>query len=96
MTQLSRMPFTEVKIDRSFVKELGTAPPAEVMVKSMLQLSAGLDVECTAEGVETQAALDVLSELGCDFAQGYHIAYPMREPELEAWIHAHETALQSP
>jgi len=89
MTQLSTMPFTEVKIDRSFVKHLGTSPPADVMVRSMLQLSKGLGVECTAEGVETAEALEVLRELGCDFAQGYHIAFPMREPELEAWISAH-------
>ena len=90
MTQLSRMPFTEVKIDRSFVKNLGTSPSDEVMVRSMLQLSKGLGVECTAEGVETAEALEVLRDLGCDFAQGYHIAYPMKEPELEAWIGAHE------
>ncbi len=96
MTQLSTLPFTEVKIDRSFVKELGASPPADVMVRSMLQLSKGLGVECTAEGVETLAALRVLSDLGCDFAQGYYIAYPMKEPELEAWIQAHEAGLATP
>jgi EAL domain-containing protein (putative c-di-GMP-specific phosphodiesterase class I)/ActR/RegA family two-component response regulator len=89
MVQLSTMPFTEVKIDRSFVRHLGTSLPAEVMVRSMLQLSRGLGVECVAEGVETAAALDVLSEMGCDFAQGYHIGYPMTESDLEAWILAH-------
>ncbi len=89
MTQLSTMPFTEVKIDRSFVRDLGTSLPAEVMVRSMLQLSKGLGIECTAEGVETTAALDVLREMGCDFAQGYYIGYPMTESDLEAWILAH-------
>ncbi len=89
MTQLSTMPFTEVKIDRSFVRNLGTSLHAEVMVRSMLQLSKGLGIESTAEGVETAAALGVLSEMGCDFAQGYHIGYPMTESDLEAWIFAH-------
>ena len=70
MVQLSTMPFTEVKIDRSFVHNLGESLPAEVMVRSMLQLSRGLDLECVAEGVETAAALDVLTELGCDFCPG--------------------------
>ena len=90
MLQLSNMPFSEVKIDRSFVKFLGTSGPAEVMVRSMLQLSQGLGLECTAEGVETAAALAVLHDLGCDYAQGYYIAYPMAEPDLEGWLAARE------
>lgn len=89
MVQLSTMPFSEVKIDRSFVRNLGTSDSAKVMVRSMLQLSKGLALNCTAEGVETAAALDVLTELGCDFAQGYYIGYPMTESDLEAWILAH-------
>jgi EAL domain-containing protein (putative c-di-GMP-specific phosphodiesterase class I) len=88
MLQLSNMPFSEVKIDRSFVKNLGAAPAAEVMVRSMLQLSQGLGLECTAEGVETAEALERLRDLGCNYAQGYFIAYPMAEPDLEGWLAA--------
>ncbi len=90
MTQLSNLPFSEVKIDRSFVRHLGESLPAEVMVRSMLQLSRGLGLESTAEGVETAAALAVLSDLGCDFAQGYHIGYPMAEAEVDEWLSQHE------
>jgi len=86
MTQLSNMPFSEVKIDRSFVKNLGESLPSDVMVKSMLQLGQGLGLECTAEGVETATALAALTEMGCDFAQGYYIAYPMDEVALEKWL----------
>lgn len=93
MVQLSRMPFTEVKIDRSFVRNLGISPPAEVMVRSMLLLSKGLGIECVAEGVETAAALEVLTGMGCDFAQGYFIGYPMTESDLEAWILARGAAV---
>jgi EAL domain-containing protein (putative c-di-GMP-specific phosphodiesterase class I)/ActR/RegA family two-component response regulator len=89
MAQLASMPFTEVKVDRSFVQNLGNSLPAEVMVRSMLQLSRGLGLECTAEGVETAVALDVLSRLGCDFAQGYHIARPMASSDVDAWLSAH-------
>src|SRR5690606_17444662 len=77
MAQLASMPFSEVKVDRSFVRNLGDSLPAEVMVRSMLQLGRGLGLECTAEGVETQVALDVLTRMGCDYAQGFHIARPM-------------------
>lgn len=86
MTQLSSMPFTQVKIDRSFVLNLGESATADVMVRSMLQLSQGLELETVAEGVETAAALDALTAMGCDFAQGYHIAYPMDEATLETWL----------
>lgn len=86
MTQLSNMPFSEVKIDRSFVRNLGSSLPADVMVRSMLQLSRGLGLECTAEGVETEAALRVLAELGCEYAQGYYIAKPMPADQLEEWL----------
>ena len=86
MSQLSSMPFTEVKIDRSFVMNLGTAMSAEIMVKSMLQLSKGLGLECTAEGVETDQALEMITDFGCDYAQGYHIAHPMDEVDLEDWL----------
>jgi EAL domain-containing protein (putative c-di-GMP-specific phosphodiesterase class I)/ActR/RegA family two-component response regulator len=86
MTQLSNMPFSQVKIDRTFVVNLGESAAATVMVKSMLQLSQGLGLETVAEGVETAAALEALTAMGCDFAQGYYIGYPMDEPSLEAWL----------
>ena len=56
----------------------------------MLQLSKGPGGRVHGGGRRDAAALEVLSELGCDFAQGYYIGYPMKEPELEAWIQAHE------
>lgn len=86
MTKLSTMPFSEVKIDRSFVQNLGESLPANVMVKSMLQLGQGLGLKCTAEGVESATALEALRAMGCDFAQGYYIAYPMDEETLEMWF----------
>lgn len=88
MSQLSSVPFTEVKIDKSFVRDLGSSLPADVMVRSMLQLSRGLGLHCTAEGVENALALQVLRDMGCDYAQGYHIAKPMPHAELELWLAA--------
>jgi len=86
MTQLSNMPFSEIKIDRSFVQNLGRSLSADVMVRSMLQLGHGLGLYCTAEGVETAAELDAVTEMGCDYAQGYHIGYPMDEKTIETWL----------
>lgn len=92
MAQLSSMPFTEVKIDRSFVLHLGTSAASDVMVRSMLGLSKGLGLECTAEGVEDQLALDKLRDMGCEFAQGYHIARPMPFGELDKWLRRNNAA----
>ena len=86
LSQLSTMPFTEVKIDRSFVHNLGNSLPADVMVRSMLQLTRGLGLESTAEGVENAQALRVLSDMGCDFAQGFHIARPMAGDVVDGWL----------
>lgn len=86
MTQLSNMPFSEIKIDRSFIQNLGKSVAADVVVRSMIQLGHGLGLHCTAEGIETAADLLTVTELGCDFAQGYFIARPMDEAALEEWL----------
>ena len=95
MTQLANMPFSEIKIDRSFVQNLGKSMSGDVMVRSMLQLAQGLGLRSTAEGVETAAELSSVTEMGCDFAQGYHIAYPMNEEEIEAWLADRPTTSES-
>lgn len=77
LTQLYRMPFNELKIDKSLGMDLGKSREAETMVRSLVGLAHGLGLKVCAEGVETPAALDLLAEAGCDFAQGYHIGRPM-------------------
>jgi EAL domain-containing protein (putative c-di-GMP-specific phosphodiesterase class I) len=77
LTQLYRMPFNELKIDKSLGMDLGKSREAETMVRSLVGLARGLGLKVCAEGVETAAALDFLAEVGCDFAQGYYIGRPM-------------------
>ncbi|WP_062132656.1 EAL domain-containing response regulator [Demequina aestuarii] len=85
MRQLAALPFSEVKIDRSFVMEIAETREAEIFVRSMLDLAHALGLECTAEGVECAAVIDLLTEFGCDHAQGYHIARPMFPEALASW-----------
>lgn len=85
LMQLRQLPFTEIKIDRFFVDDAVTSKDSRAIVESIIQLAHGLDLSVTAEGVETEAQLDLLRSLGCDVAQGYWIARPLEPGLLGQW-----------
>jgi EAL domain-containing protein (putative c-di-GMP-specific phosphodiesterase class I) len=85
MQQLTRIPFTELKIDRSFVTNAASNPQTKVILASSLDMAKKLGILAVAEGVETEADWKLLQELGCDLAQGYFIAKPMPEESYPAW-----------
>lgn len=86
LAQLSRIPFTELKIDRSFVNGAASRTTLRAILGSSIELARQLKLDSVAEGVETQADLYLLKELGCDLAQGYLVAEPMSAAALEEWI----------
>jgi len=86
MTQLKKIPFTELKIDQSFVGGVCEDPTARAMLESSITLANKLDMYTVAEGVETEAELAMVEELGCDQIQGYYIAKPMFANEFEQFI----------
>ena len=69
-------PFDKIKIDRSFVNELGKSPDCAAIVRAIVSLGAGLRIPTTAEGVETAAQLDFVRACGCSEAQGYLLGRP--------------------
>jgi diguanylate cyclase (GGDEF)-like protein len=79
---LRSFPFDKIKIDRSFVGELGASPDCEAIVRAVTGLGGSLGIATTAEGVETAEQLERLRAEGCDEAQGYHLGRPM--PAREA------------
>jgi EAL domain-containing protein (putative c-di-GMP-specific phosphodiesterase class I) len=85
LMQLRQLPFTEVKIDRLFVKDLPHAHDSCVIVKTIVGLAHGLGLSATAEGVETAEQLRFLRAIRCDVAQGYLIAQPLEPEALEPW-----------
>lgn len=85
MQQLSRIPFTEIKIDQSFVMRAVEKDSCRVMLESSLEMARKLRLQAVAEGVETRADWDLLKAIGCDAAQGYFIARPMPSAHLAAW-----------
>lgn len=86
MKQLTRIAFTEMKIDRSFVTNAARQESARVILEANLNMAKKLNVTSVAEGVETQADWELLQQLGCDLAQGYLIARPMEAAAYVNWI----------
>jgi len=89
LVYLKRLPARTLKIDSSFVTDMQTDENDKVIVQSTIQLAHNLGMRVVAEGVETQAVLEALRILGCDYAQGYFISRPGDADTMTAWLAAH-------
>jgi len=85
MVQLVRLPFSEIKVDRSFVMTAARSEESQAVIRSIIGLGHSLGLRVTAEGVEDAVALNYLREAGCDQAQGYFIARPLPAADVEIW-----------
>lgn len=85
LSNLRRFPLAEIKIDRSFVSQMCVNPQDRATVEVILGLARSLGLKAVAEGVETAEQLDLLTELGCDQAQGYFVGVPMSVDDLIQW-----------
>ena len=85
LERLKRLPFTELKVDRAFVNGCARDDKLRSIVDSTVRLARALRLSTCAEGVESQADLEVIRELGCDVAQGYFYGKPMPKQALPAW-----------
>ena len=77
LAYLKQLPARELKIDKMFILQLTSSNRDPLIVRSTIDLAHALEMEVTAEGVETQAALALLSVMGCDMVQGYLISRPV-------------------
>ncbi len=89
LTYLRALPVDELKLDRSFVTSLTRDPRAAAIVRSTQQLSRDLGMTFVVEGVEDAATLESLRGMGCDVAQGWHVARPMPAAGFPAWLAGH-------
>ncbi len=85
LLQLVRLPFSEIKVDKSFVTAANRSMEARTVVKSIVDLARSLGLKSAAEGVEDNQTLDLLRGLGCDLAQGFAIAPPMDGDAVLNW-----------
>jgi EAL domain-containing protein (putative c-di-GMP-specific phosphodiesterase class I) len=86
MQALSRMPFTEIKVDRSFVAAAASHPKYRLMIEHTIAVARQLGLKTVAEGVETRAEYELLAGLGCDRVQGYFISRPVEGSEFLRWM----------
>jgi diguanylate cyclase/phosphodiesterase len=96
LSYLRTFPFDKIKIDRSFVQDLGRQDEASAIVRAVVHLGRSLGIRTSAEGVETRDQADILVLDGCDEVQGYHFGRPMSAVEIEAMLPQAGLPLQAP
>lgn len=90
LAYLKQLPAHELKIDRMFISGLSSSHRDPLLVRSTIDLAHALDMEVTAEGVDSPAALALLKVMGCDVVQGFLIAMPMALGDLRAFLDARD------
>jgi EAL domain-containing protein (putative c-di-GMP-specific phosphodiesterase class I) len=83
LSRLQRFPVDTLKIDRSFISRIDTDPATHEIVRVIVMLAHGLRLKVVAEGVETQAQVDLLKSMGCELAQGYLYSKPVPAEAIE-------------
>jgi len=86
---LKRFPIASLKIDRSFIRDVPHDLDSAAITEAVIAMAHSLRLRVVAEGVENEAQLSFLHELGCDEVQGYQIARPMPEAQLSEWLSRH-------
>jgi EAL domain-containing protein (putative c-di-GMP-specific phosphodiesterase class I) len=92
LIQLQKLPFSELKIDGSFVKEMTTNNGCRIIVEIIIDLARKLGLKSVAEGVEDAAALQALEAMGCDIAQGYYLSRPILADRILPFVVANGAA----
>jgi EAL domain-containing protein (putative c-di-GMP-specific phosphodiesterase class I) len=90
LAYLRQLPVSEVKIDKSFVRDMGTDESDAAIVSTIIGLARQLGLAVVAEGVEDEGSRDRLVDMGCDVAQGYLFSRPLPPDRLAAWFAARD------
>ena len=86
LAKLYDLPFSELKIDRSFVRDVEQREDAKVIVRALVDLARNLSLKSCAEGVETESELGLLVEFGCDRVQGFFTGHPLPAAAVSDWL----------
>jgi EAL domain-containing protein (putative c-di-GMP-specific phosphodiesterase class I) len=88
LSSLSRLPVDVLKIDRSFISDMVDHPRGAALVAKIVEIGHIFDLPTIAEGIETEAELEAVRAVGCDYAQGYFLARPLPLEDARALIAA--------
>ncbi len=91
LTYLKQLPATELKIDKQFIGTISHDETDRQIVKSVIDLAHALGMNVVAEGVDSAESLAVICELGCEMAQGFYIARPMRRELVRDWVESYSS-----
>ncbi len=86
LSHLRRLPISTIKVDRSFIDGLGDDGDDTAIVSGVIGMARGLNLDTVAEGVETDAQVQALARLACDYGQGYRFARPLEAPDIVALL----------
>ncbi len=86
LAYLTTLPISELKIDRSFIRDLGMTPQSSAVVTAIIALARSLNLRVVAEGVENLRQMEVLHRLGCGIMQGFLFSKPQPPDEIEQWL----------
>ena len=93
MTYLKQVPATEIKIDKTFIETISVDQTDQNIVKAVIDIAHALGMQVVAEGVDSDESLAMILELGCEMAQGYLIARPMRGEFVKQWVEDYSPSL---
>ncbi|OGI51400.1 MAG: hypothetical protein A2W42_00990 [Candidatus Muproteobacteria bacterium RIFCSPHIGHO2_01_60_12] len=95
LAYVKKLPVDELKIDKSFVMNMDKDKGDAMIVRTVIDMAHNFEIAVTAEGVESQPILEQLIDLGCEYAQGFHMARPMPPVELDKWLQESPWARQT-
>jgi len=91
LIHLSKCPINAIKLDRSFIAGINTNKRETAIVSAITRMAKELDLEITAEGVETLEQFEFVRHSECDFVQGYYVARPLQEDHLIDFLKYHNS-----
>jgi len=88
LSHLRELPFDSIKIDKTFIDEIGQTQEGTLLVSQIIELSKAMGAYIVAEGIEQSEQVDILKTMGCELGQGFYLARPMPPEKLLTWIQA--------
>lgn len=95
LVHFKNIPAAELKLDKTFVQRIVDDPADRKIAALVIDLAHAFDMSVVAEGVENQPTQDLLAEMGCNYAQGFHIARPMPHEDYITWLNQFEVEVDS-
>lgn len=95
LSRLAHLPIRELKIDRSFMRDIESEASALAITRAIVRVGQSLDMTVVAEGVETEGQRRILTELGCDVIQGFFYSPALSVPDFERWLANHDAAREA-